>query len=128
MPLDLRFTVLGRPVKPVAVGLIVAMAALVLTGLVGTGLLGGTHWGYTVAVAAAASFVTFIVAWVRCSQRLAEAALALAFFTMSARTVFLFITVGASQPAAWLSLSLTIVAGGSYWLERGDSNGRQVGR
>ena len=120
MPLDLRITILGRPVKPVALGLALAMATLLTTGITGTGLLGGTHWGNAVAVAAAGALVLFVVGWVRGSQRLAEWALGGAFFAMAARTVFLFITAGAGQPAPWLSGALCIIAGGSYWLERVD--------
>lgn len=128
MPLDLRVELLGRPVKPVALGLLVAMTALVATGIGGTGLLGGTHWGYTGAAIALAAALLFVGSWVARSQRVAEAAILLAFFTLAARSIFLFIVAGAAQPAGWLSASLAIIAGGSYWLERGDSIGRQGGR
>lgn len=120
MPLNLRITILGRPVKPVALGLALAMVTLLSTGVAGTGLLGGTHWGYAVAAAAAGALALFAVGWFAGSQRLAEWALAGAFFTLTARTAFLFITTGAGHPAPWLSLSLCIIAGGSYWLERVD--------
>jgi len=109
----------GRPFKPVALGLSLAMLVLVVVNLEDTGRLGATWTGDVVAVLAGASFLTLMAGWWTRSQLLAEYGLVLACATYVLRGTFLALTIFPDQ-SMWFSFSTAIVAGGAFLLERTD--------
>jgi hypothetical protein len=121
-PLNLRWNVLGRPVKPVAFGLMVSMLAVCYWTASGRGELGPTAWAYVVAAAALAAAAALLVGWQRPSQRLAEYGLAGAFavWVFRATAVGLSDTVPFNGESLILSLSVALIAAGSYTLEVAD--------
>jgi hypothetical protein len=122
-PLNLRWYVLGRPVKPVAAGLMLSMLAVAYWTASGRGELGPTAWAYVVAVVALAAAAALLVGWQRPSQRLAEYGLAAAFAVWVFRAVAVGLsgTVPFSGESLMLSLSVAVIAAGSYALEVADT-------
>jgi hypothetical protein len=124
-PLNLPVSVWGRPIKPLALGMAVAMIVLTLAGLLDRGALGRSLWGDFVALVAFSSFMAFLGGWWGQSQRMAEVALLLAcgvFTTRAAALLMLHFEV--LDIAAWLSVASAITAGGAYVLERVDPRGQ----
>ena len=124
-PLNLSLEVFGRPIKPLAMGLAVAMITLTLAGLLDRGALDGSLWGDFVALVAFSAFMAFMGGWWARSQRMAEVALLLAcgvFTTRAAALLMLHFEV--LDIAAWLSVASAITAGGAYVLERVDLRGQ----
>lgn len=119
-PLNLPVSILGRPLKPLAFGMAIAMVVLCLAGLFDTGALDGSLWGDVVALIAAASCTSFMAGWWARNQPMAEAGLLLACWVFTTRAAALLFIGGAGSIAAWLSIASAIIAGGAYVLERTD--------
>ena len=126
-PLNLPVTVFGRPLKPLALGIVVAMLVLTLAGILDQGALHSSGWGDLVSAVAFASFTAFMGGWWARSQRMAEMALLLATGVFTARAAaLLMLHFEILDVAAWLSVASAITAGGAYALERVDPRGRRA--
>jgi hypothetical protein len=115
--------VLGRKIKPVALGFIIVMVTFLVAGITDSGALDGSEWGDIVGASAATSAVLLTLGWWAKNQRMAEYGLLLAFFTFGARTAYLVFT----QPVAektWVGIGTCVIAVGAYLLERNDGNRR----
>lgn len=123
-PMNLRWTVLGRPVKPVAFTLMMTMLVLTVANLAGVGILGlHSMANFLAGVAVSTGVILFLGWWMR-SQGLAEAGLLAASFVWTGRFwLALFLTdEPLIQEGTWFSLLWALVAAGSYLLERTDSS------
>lgn len=109
-------TVFGRPFKPVALGLSIAMTVLVVVNVHGTGRLGEGWLGHVIAVIAASSLFFLVAGWWARWQVWAEIGLLLACSTYLIRGIFLAFTDWQDQ-AMWFSFSTALIAGGAFWLE-----------
>ena len=119
---------LGRPIKPVALGLMLAMGVVCVSGLTDTGVLGASAWGDLLSAVALVAVVFFLLGWLWRLQPFAELALAVTVGVFATRAAFVFLLDGAlstSFPAAGLSLSFAVVACGSFALERLDPKGQR---
>jgi hypothetical protein len=117
---DLDYLVLGRPLKPVALGMAVLMLTLTVVNLLNLGDLGATSFGDLVSIMSGASFITLMGGWIGKSQQAAEAGLLLACITYVLRSSFLFLTNGPSSHGVYLGIGAAIIAGGAYLLEKWD--------
>lgn len=108
----------GRPVKPVALGLAVLLIGLTVYNALGTGALGDTLLSHAVAVVSAVGAASLIAGWWLRSQLMAEAGMIIAAFVLLARALAFVFMFGFNDRSWLLSLSVAIIAGGSYVLER----------
>lgn len=111
-----RVVWLGRPVKPLAVGLIIALLAVTINTRWPVADSGGSY-DDPVGLLAAATLIVMFASWVRRSQRMYEWAL---LFTAG---VFVARAVGVALFSDYaltgmLPFSVAVLAGGSYVLER----------
>jgi hypothetical protein len=106
----------GRPFKPVAFGLTLAMLIIAQSNL--RGLDRGTipPLSYMVAAIAGAAIGFMVAGWVTGRQRLEEAGLLLVVAAYATRAAFIQINNPWDQ-AVFFSLSTVIIAGGAYMLE-----------
>ena len=119
MDLDgIRF--LGRQVKPVAFGLSIIMATLLVYNVANIGIFGGLILGDIVAVGAAVALTTLTAGWWARSQRMAEFGLFTAFLVYTCRTAFLLLTKPEAEGVA-LGVGIAVIAAGSWLLERDES-------
>jgi len=109
----------GRPFKPVAFGLCLAMIVLVVVNLENSGRLGSSWTGDAVAILAGSSFIAMMAGWWTRSQLLAEVGLLLAGVTYVLRGTFLALTIFPDQ-SMWFSFSTAMIAWGAFLLERLD--------
>ena len=109
--------VLGRPFKPVALGFCVSMPALAIYNYLDVGILGDSGWGDAIGAVAGISFVLLIGGWFWSKQQMTEHGLLLVFVAYLARALWFLFTVGLSSQSLWLSLSVVIIGGGSFFLE-----------
>lgn len=116
---DLTMTFLNRPIKPVAFGLTITMLIIAQANLRMTDR--GVAYPLSVVLTALAtlSAVALLVGWIGRFQRLAEYGLLLVVAVYLTRAAFIFFASGPDQ-AVWFSLTTTIIAGGSYFLEASD--------
>jgi hypothetical protein len=113
---------LGRPVKPVALGLMFSMAVLCVFNVTDAGVLGATRIGDVVAIMAGAAVLMLTAGWALRSQPMAEAGLFTAGLTMVLRSTFLFALQGVGNVGVWLGVGTAIIALGAFLLERIDEN------
>lgn len=121
-PMNLRWTALGRPVKPVAFSLMMTMLILAVVNILNVGILGTHAAGDVLAGLSIAGAALLFTGWFRRSQSVAELGLAAAFFVWSTR-FFLGIFISPDPlitEGIYLSLCWAMVAGGSYLLEKMD--------
>lgn len=121
-PLNLPIRIFGRPFKPVSFSFSVAMLIIVYVNVTGQGIVGGLSGRHFIAASAAvAAFMSFW-GWLRQSQKVAEWALLVVAFVWAARFWAGGLTVGFSlgNEGVWFSLCWSLIASGSYWLERTD--------
>lgn len=118
--MDLSWRFFNRPFKPVALGISIIMIVLCISGIANTGLLTTTIWGDIVSVLSGATALLLFVGWYTRSQRLAEIGLLSSTFVFVTVFSFLLLTVSTTQTSIWISLGYTVVAGGSYLLEKED--------
>jgi hypothetical protein len=119
-------TVFGRPLKPVAFGLTLAMVIVAQSNFRGADR--GTEYPLSVFLgfAAVAAIVTLIVGWVCSRQRVAEAGLLLVVGVYVTRAAFIQMYNPWDQ-AVFFSLSTAIIAAGSYMLEATSTDRRRRG-
>jgi len=108
--------IFGRPFKPVALGLSLAMLVLVVANIHGTGRLGEGWLGHVIAVVSGFSLFFLMGGWWTRWQVWAEIGLLLACSTYLTRGIFLGLTDLQDQ-SMWLSFSSALIAGGAFWLE-----------
>lgn len=123
-PLNLPLMVFGRPVKPVALGLVVICLTLTWSNIVDIGVFGQSRWGDLLGVVCALSVVLFMAGWWGRSQALAEHALLAVSAAMIFRSLGLLFEQGFMQQSVYLSIGVATIAVGSYVLERLDPRGR----
>ena len=111
---------LGRTIKPVALGLSVAMFGIAFINITDTGRV-TDHWmTHVLSVSAILAFVGLVSGWVLKNQKLAEIGLLLAAVTSFLRASFIFFSVGWNV-SEWMTTACAIVAAGAYLLETTDS-------
>ena len=115
---DLPNRLWGRPVKPLALGLIICLTAIVLNAFITTGISAGDY-NHPLAVVAFVTLVLMVWSWVRKSQHLFEWSLLLSAGVFSARAVAVAIESG-QHTLSMLPFGVAVFAGGSYVLERAD--------
>jgi hypothetical protein len=108
--------IFGRPFKPVALGLSIAMIVLVTVNIHGTGHLGEGWLGHIVAAISGTSLVFLVGGWWARWQIWAEIGLLLAAFTYITSGLFLLFTDWTEQ-SAYFAFSTALIAGGAFWLE-----------
>jgi hypothetical protein len=113
------FNVLGRPFKPVALGL--ALNMLIVAQANFRDMDRGTTppMSTMLGVMAVIAVTALILGWVLRLQRLAEIGLLVTVFVYATRAVFIQFT-GTWDQAVFFSLAGVIIAGGSYCLEAAD--------
>ena len=129
-PLNLRWRVLGRPIKPVAFGLAIAMLSIFAANIDDLGILDGSQWGDFLGGLALAVGVMFFAGWLANSQQLNEWALLSSFWVFSVRLwliIFILPTHGIGEEL-WLDLAFMIISGGAFLLEKLDSLGTTMVR
>lgn len=117
-------SILGRPIKPVALGLTILMVTLTVSNVTGAGVLGDVALSRVLAAGAAVSAILLTAGWVTGKQGLAEAGLLATAAGNIARSSFLMMTYGPGQQSVWLSMGVTVIAAGAYLLETWDASGR----
>jgi hypothetical protein len=117
-----RLAVWGRPLKPVALGLSLAMVVIAATNLSGydRGVTPPLTW--FLAAAGTTAAVCLVAGWVCRSQRFAEVGLLLVVLTYTTRAAFVYLSTGFDQAVAF-SVTSSIIAGGAYLLEAADHEG-----
>jgi hypothetical protein len=122
-PQNLHWRILGRPVKPVAFALAYSMLIIAWAAYANIGVLDGSELADILGGACLAVFAVFVIAWWHTSQRLAELGLLLSFIVWGMRFWLIVFLAGnsISTEGLWLSLGWTVIAGGSYLLEKTDS-------
>jgi len=115
---ELPWTLWARPVKPLALSLALASAAVVAANAADTGALGASPWGDVVAGMAAAVVVLLAGGWAGRSQRAAELGLLLGAGLWTGRAAAVAAVDGPGAWPVWTSLAWAVAAGGAYLLER----------
>ncbi len=118
-----KMRVLGRPIKPVALGLSLTMLVVFWVNVRDTGRVTDELLAHLLTVLAGVAFVLLVAGWVWTRQRLAETGLLLAAATLFTRSMFLYLTGGITEQAVWLTLASAITAAGAYLLEKTDDRG-----
>lgn len=111
--------VAGRPLKPVALGLTLAMVVIAQSNARTSDRGVQLPLSLILALAAAIAAGTLLAGWIGRWQKVAEIGLLLAFGTYMTRAAFIFLESGWDQ-AVFFSVSTAIIAGGSYLLEHED--------
>ena len=119
-PLNLPVYFLGRPVKPVSLGLAITMLALMVINIFHAGLFIDSFWSVVIATVSGMSVVLFFYGWVRTSHIADEWGMMLSTAVLITRAAALFFTFGLSQIDLYLSIGLAFISAGSYALERTD--------
>lgn len=115
----LRF--LGRPVKPVAFGFMLSLFVYFWAGVSDDSVLDGTRWGDAVGLVALAIAVAHFGAWWFRKQKVAEYGLLATFiFYFWDAMTNLLVTGVLHDVATLLAFSMSVIAGGSYLLEKAD--------
>jgi hypothetical protein len=115
--------VLGRPLRPVALGLAFLCAILAVANATGADAIGDSPWRYVLAAFAALDAVAFLAGWWTGRGMIVRVALLAAVGIHVARAALLALVLGVSclaVPDLWQGLAVVVIAGGSYLLEKGD--------
>lgn len=113
-------TILGRPLKPLALQFAGLMCTLMFFNITNKGVFGDLWLGDVVAVMAAVSVAALVAGWVAGSQKMAESGLFLACIVYMTRTAFLLFTQGFGVEGVYLGFFAAVGAGGAYLLETWD--------
>lgn len=122
-PMDLPWSVCGRPIKPVSLVLMNTMLILGFVAITDKGLLQDSEWADIIGLIALGVAIIFIVGFWRFSQKLNEYALIGAFFVWGVRFWGILLTQGVdgfSKEAGYLAIMWMLLAAGSWLLERSD--------
>ena len=119
----LRIVLWGRPVKPLAVGVLLALAGVSLQAVAlfttGVALITPTDDDTVIGLMAFGSLVLILTSWFKLSQRLYELGLLAATGTFMARAVMSALVD--EYHLHWIMpLSIAVLTGGAYILERAD--------
>lgn len=121
---DLKAQIWGRPVKPLAAGAIVALVSIganALTVLLfGKAIITPTDDDVAIGVFAWIALGIMLISWVRRSQALFEMSLLFTMGAFFARSL-LFFLVDEHPFHALLPLSIAVLTGGAFILERADA-------
>ena len=122
-PLNLPIQFFGRPFKPVSFSFTLAMLLIVYLNITAQGIVGATGGRHFIAASAALAAGLSLWGWVGRNQRAAEWALLVVAFVWAAR----FWAGGLSDDftlaneGVWFSMCWSLIASGSFWLERMDA-------
>jgi hypothetical protein len=130
--MNLHIKFLGRPIKPVAFGLMIFVGVLGISALNGVSLLGAGTISFFMSIVMMVTSFSLFLGWYFSSQRIAELGLLATFWTLLSYDIFVLqsfgwgflramFTLQPKTPSVWMSLGIVIIAGGSYILERADS-------
>jgi hypothetical protein len=112
-----RVRLWGRPVKPMAIGILMALSAVSINGWVGIAKPAG--YDRVLAVVAGITLALMLCSWCSRSQKIFEWSLLFTAGIFTARAAGVALEVG--HPAAGLlPMSVAVLAGGSYILEKAD--------
>lgn len=115
---DVRWTVFGRPIKPVSLALLISMSVIAFINLGDTAgaLLDG--WGQKVVGASAlVAAVTLIGGWITQKPSLVRLGLLVTTGVWATRAVFVLLTQGIFFYGVWLNTAWVVLAGGTYLIE-----------
>lgn len=116
-----RHRFLGRPVKPLALGLILALFPAALNGWVVAfgypSLLDSTGDDMAIGIVATLALTLMVGGWFRKSQSMFEAALLFVVGAFTARA-FLIVFLNPHPLEAMFPFAVAVIAGGAYVLER----------
>ena len=114
----------GRPIKPVAFGLVLTMTIVLQANV--RGIDRGTQppLSYIVSILAFAAVIALAWGWIAGNQRCAEIGLLLVVAAYTTRAAFISLSSGPDQ-AVFFSLATVVIAGGSYLLEANSRKGGQ---
>lgn len=121
-----RITLLGRPVRPVSFGFMLAMFVITWAGWANVGSLDGSYLADILSVASAFVGVWLAAAWWFKKQWMAETGLLMVFAAMIFRATFTYLLLadtpgqGPVPETSLLSVCAAIIAGGAWLLERSD--------
>lgn len=112
--------------QPVAAGFALAMVVVMVQNLREEDR--GIHppLSYILVIAAAAAAAALIAGWVGQRARLMQLGLLLVFLTYVTRAAFVALSTPGDQ-AVFFSLAISIIAGGSWWLEVRHPRGERGG-
>ena len=116
-PQNMTLKVLGRPVKPVALGLLIICLTVVWSELAHVGMFADSLWSLPLTVLATGTSVLFAWGWWARSQAVAEWALLAAAATMIFRSTGLLLL---NRSTCFMAFGVGVIAVGSYLLERTD--------
>lgn len=111
---------LGRPVKPVGLGVSILMLTLFSFNIFDAGVFGDMFLGDIVAVSAAVSAILLFTGWIKGSQKLAIYGFLLATITYMTRSAFIALYVSPVDLGVYAGLGAAVIAGGSFLLETWD--------
>jgi len=122
-PMNLHWKILGRPVKPVAFGLMFSMMVIGWAAFSDVGVLGKNFLADFLGGAALMTAAVLASGWYRSSQMLAELGLLMASIIWALRfwLIVLVNNHSISTEGLWLSIGWVVIASGSYLLEKADS-------
>ena len=123
--LNLPWTTYGRPIKPVSLILMNTMFVFSWTAITDKGALLDSLWGDFIGVLALLVAAAFIWGWFKSSQKIAEYCLLAASAIWGFRFwALLFVNRDSvfTTEALYMSLLWSLLAGGSWLLERADPN------
>ena len=115
-----RPTILGRPLEPLILGLVLTMVIVALANWQASDR--GTQYplSVVVAVAATAAAAMLAIGWCCNRRRLVEYGLLAVVLAYSTRAWFILISNDGIDNAVWFSLATVVMAGGAYFLEAND--------
>lgn len=122
---DLKWQLLGRPVKPLAFFISMTLFTIFWFNVViDADLAREAIVGDVVGSMALVGFCALAGGWLARSQVMAEVGLIVAFFVMLTRSMMVLLIAGPTQVGFWLSIAWAGTIAGAYVLESMDANGR----
>jgi hypothetical protein len=120
--------VIGRSVRPTALGLLIFTAAFGWSSFTSRTFLQGQLFGQIVAVLCIAAAVFFAVGFLVNRAVLARVGYLLTFFVLVTNSIFVWIELGGDwwykmvtfapkTTSVWMGLGVAVIAAGAYWLE-----------
>ena len=112
-----KVTLLGRPVKPLAIGILIALFAIGVNGY--QYIAQSSGYDQPLAVVAVLTLLLMLSSWCLRSQKMFEWSLLFTAGIFTARAAGVALEVG-HPVAGLLPFSVAVLAGGSYILEKAD--------
>jgi len=124
---DLPFMLFGRPVKPLALALMLSTFTIFYTNVfLNSDVAGGAYVGDIVGFVAGFTCLMLFLGWVHKSQRVAEFGLLMATGVWVSRAVVVAMVQGIEYYGLFLSVGWVMAAGGAYLLESWDDKTAQI--